>query len=129
MKKIRIHPLFLIVVFLLILLGLWKELSLILFTLTIHELGHLFFINILDYDFYTLNLMAFGGVLSYKEKNDFLYKSLLISLGGIWFNLFFYILFYLLGFLSLSNINLLFVFIILFENFIYYVWKSERKDV
>ena len=108
MKKFKIHYSFLLFVLLGILLGLLKEILIILLTLLIHEIGHLVFIKIFDYNFENIKLFPFGGVIKYKMKNDFLYKDFFITIGGVLFNLLFFLVLKPLNLPLLANLNLYF---------------------
>lgn len=109
MKKFRVNFLFVIFVVIAIMIGLSKELLAILLCFTIHEFGHLLFIILFKYKVNNFNLYPFGGVISYQEKNDFIYKELLIMTGGIVFNLIFVLVFHLLNLTLLSKTNMYFV--------------------
>jgi stage IV sporulation protein FB len=82
---------------------------LIIFVLMIHEIGHLLFIILFKNSISNIIIYPFGGVIKYELKNDFIYKELLITLGGVLFNLLFYLLFKMLKLELLANINLVFL--------------------
>lgn len=82
---------------------------LIIFVLMIHEIGHLLFIILFNNSVSNIIIYPFGGVINYELKNDFIYKELLITLGGVLFNLLFYLLFKMLKLELLANINLVFL--------------------
>jgi stage IV sporulation protein FB len=82
---------------------------LIIFVLLIHEIGHLLFIILFKNSVSNIIIYPFGGVINYELKNDFIYKELLITLGGVLFNLLFYLLFKMLKLELLANINLVFL--------------------
>lgn len=109
MKKFRIHYSFLILILFSFFLGLIKEMFLIIFVLMIHEIGHLLFIILFNNSVSNIIIYPFGGVINYELKNDFIYKELLITLGGVLFNLLFYLLFKVLNLELLANINLVFL--------------------
>lgn len=111
MKKFKIHYSFLLLLLFSFFLGLIKEMFLIIFVLLIHEIGHLLFIILFKNSISNIIIYPFGGVINYELKNDFIYKELLITLGGVLFNLFFYSLFKLLNLELLSNINFLFIIV------------------
>lgn len=111
MKKIKIHYTFLILFILSIFLGLFKEFVCIILVLTIHEIGHLFFLKIFKYDVSLITIYPFGGVIKYKEKNDYNYRIILITLGGVIFNVLSFILFNVIGLKLLSNLSLFFFLI------------------
>lgn len=54
------------------------------FICLIHELGHIFFIKLFNYDILKVELFPFGGFTTYNSKiNNNINKDILISLGGI----------------------------------------------
>jgi stage IV sporulation protein FB len=111
MKKFRIHYSFFILILFSFFLGLIKEMLLIIFVLMIHEVGHLLFIILFKNSISNIIIYPFGGVINYELKNDYIYKELLITLGGVLFNLIFYIFFKLLKLELLSNINFVFLIV------------------
>lgn len=111
MKKYSVHYTFIIILILAIMIGLIKETLLILFVLFLHEIGHLAFMKIFDYKINKVTFFPFGGVIIYENKNDFIYKTLLITFGGVCSNLMFFLLFKVLKLELLSDINLYFLFI------------------
>ena len=114
MKKFKFHYSFLILLLFSFFLGLIKEMFLIIFVLMIHEIGHLLFIILFKNSVSNIIIYPFGGVINYELKNDFIYKELLITLGGVLFNLLFYLLFKMLKLELLANINLVFIIVNLF---------------
>ena len=111
MKKFKSHYSFFILLLFSFFLGLIKEMFLIIFVLMIHEIGHLFFIILFKNSVSNIIIYPFGGVINYELKNDFIYKDLLITLGGVLSNLLFYLLFKLLKLDILSNINFVFLIV------------------
>jgi len=111
MKKINFHYTIFISLIISFFIGIYKEFFIVLLTLFIHEMGHLFFIIIFKKEVKRIILYPFGGVIEYDDKPDKLYKNFLISVGGILFNFFFYFLFKLLSIDLFAKLNLLFIFI------------------
>lgn len=111
MKKFKIHPLFFMFLIFGILMGLFFEMINILFVLMIHEVGHLFFINLFKNKIIDFYLYPFGGVIVFEEKNEFIYKAFLINYGGIVFNLLFFAIFKIIDLNYLSSLNLYFALI------------------
>ena len=111
MNKFKLHPTFLVVILFSILLGLLNEMFAILLAFLIHELGHLIFIKLSDRKVNGITLYPFGGIIDYQQTNDFLYKEILISLGGIILNYIFFKLFLICRLYLLANINY-FLFVI-----------------
>ena len=111
MKKFKIHYSFLLILLLAFLIGLAKEIIVILFVLLIHELGHLLFLKLFKNNISQITLYPFGGVIAYDNKNDFIYKAFLITSGGVIFNFLFYLIFKIMGLSLLWNVNLYFLFL------------------
>lgn len=111
MKKCSINYTFIVLMLFAILLGLSNEFFLILFGLIFHEIGHLIFIKLFEYKINKITLYPFGGVIVYENKNDFIFKSILICLGGILSNFLLFMLFKFFNLYSLSNVNLLLLLI------------------
>lgn len=107
MKKINFHYSIVIVFLSAIMLGLTKELVAISLVLTIHEIGHIICLRFFNYKINKVTFYPFGGIINHEIKNDFLYKIIIISLGGIIFNLLFYFIFNFLGLKTASNLNLI----------------------
>lgn len=111
MKKYNIHFSFIILLVASLMLGLFKNMVLILICFAIHELGHLFFIKIFKYRFSNFSLYPYGGVISYQEKNDFLFKEIFVTSGGVIANFIFYLLFLILGIDVFAKLNFYFIII------------------
>ena len=111
MKKYNFHYSFIAMLIFAIMIGLLKEILFILLTLSLHEFGHLLFLKMFNYRIDKITFFPLGGVIVYENKNDFIYKSLFITFGGIFINFVFYMLFKLFGLVLLSKINLYFLVI------------------
>ena len=111
MKKFNIHFSFICLLVFSILLGFYKYMLSVLICFFIHELGHLIFIKIFNYKVLSFTLFPYGGVINYREENDFIYKLLFICLGGVILNFLFYIIFSFLDISLLKQISLYFVII------------------
>lgn len=109
MKKFSIHYSFFLLILMGILIGLIKEISQMIMVILIHEIGHLVFIKLFKFKLEKINIYPFGGVINYNMKNDFLYKSFFITIGGILFNLIFFFIFKLLNFKLLAELNMYFI--------------------
>lgn len=102
---------FLILIILSFMMGFGSDLFKIIFVLIIHECGHLVFLNIFKFKINDVCFYPFGGIIDYEFKNDFLYKEILISLGGVIFNLIFFYFFLNLKSFEIAHLNF-FLFII-----------------
>lgn len=77
-------------------IGYIEYLLLFLLALLVHELGHIMFIKLFNIKINNFNLTLYGGILKLDEKKYISlnnYKKFLIYIGGILFNLIFFILF------------------------------------
>ena len=108
MKIIKVN--FLTLYFLLLLfLYFYLKIGIIIFLIVLfHELGHIFFIKLFKYKIINVTLYPFGGITKIdKDINTPLNKELLISCGGIIFQLIFLIIIYLLP-INIITKNLLY---------------------
>lgn len=66
-KRIRVHPLFLALLGLSVIVGLWREMCILFLIVMLHELGHAGVAEYLGYEVESVSLLPFGGVarLSY----------------------------------------------------------------
>lgn len=84
--KINIHPLTLILIFVGCLTGYVKYLALIFLLVLVHELGHIFFALIFKRKVVSLTILPFGGLTKMDSLiSANIFESLLISIGGIFF--------------------------------------------
>ena len=80
-----------------LLAGYIKNISIILIIVLIHELGHVFFFRIYNIEIEKIVIYPFGGVTYINKRiHERIYKDILISLGGIIFQLGLFVIFYLL---------------------------------
>lgn len=91
--------------------GYFKQLSLFVLCLLIHELGHILFIILFNVKIKKFNLSFYGGILE-LDNNQYnnleKYKKVLIYLGGILFNFIFYLIFKKYSFSNYHLILLIF---------------------
>ena len=108
MKIIKVNFLTLYFLLLLFLCG-YLKIGIIIFLIVLfHELGHIFFIKLFKYKIINVTLYPFGGITKIdKDINTPLNKELLISCGGIIFQLIFLIIIYLLP-INIITKNLLY---------------------
>ncbi|GIM44597.1 stage IV sporulation protein FB [Collibacillus ludicampi] len=60
--KIRIHPLFVLLLIAAVLTGMWADLLLLFSIIIVHELGHVFVANAYGYKIKEMEILPFGGV-------------------------------------------------------------------
>ena len=76
--------------------GYFKNILFIFCIVFIHEMGHVFLIKIFKYKIVKVEFYPFGGITEVdKPINSSINKELFISLGGIFFQLLFYIIIFL----------------------------------
>ena len=84
--------------------GNFKDILLLYFIIIIHELGHLLFIKLFNKKIIEIKLYPFGGITKYNTLvNHKIYEELLISFGGILFQLLLFSIFYILFKFNLIN--------------------------
>ena len=97
LNKIKINNytyLFILVCFL---CGFIKNIIIIFSICLFHELGHIFFIKIFKYKIVSVELLPFGGFTTIdKHINSSISKDIIISFGGILFQLMLLIIVYVL---------------------------------
>lgn len=102
-----------------ILSGYYKNILTIYFILIIHELGHYIIMKLYKINVYSITIYPYGGMIKSNILiNTNSIKLLLISLGGIIFQILFMIILFLLYNLNVININIYKLFI---ENNIYII--------
>jgi len=87
-KKISIDLSTYILILLALLAGYIKNVFIILLIVIIHELGHVFFFSIFNIEIESVKIYPYGGMTTVNKKlHERIYKDILISLGGIIFQL------------------------------------------
>ena len=95
--KIRIDYSTYILMLMGLLSGYMKNIMIILIIVLVHELGHVFFFFLFKIEIDSIVIYPFGGISKVNKKiHERIYKDVLISLGGIIFQMFLIILVYLL---------------------------------
>lgn len=90
----KINYSFLLLIVFSLYIGYFDRLLIFLVAFVIHEIGHLFFILILNVKINSFELSMFGGNLKIQNiENISKYKKFFIYVGGILFNFVFFILF------------------------------------
>jgi stage IV sporulation protein FB len=88
--RIRLHPLFILLVFLAIGVGLWRDIVILFLLVMLHEIGHAAMAHQLGYDVEEVSLLPFGGVakLSYGQMGFIPRHEALIAIAGPFVNMF-----------------------------------------
>ena len=95
LNKIRIDNTLYLLMFLALISGHIKRTFIILLIVLVHELGHVFFFVLFNIDIESIVIYPFGGVTKVNKKiHERIYKDVLISLGGILFQFFLYLVFF-----------------------------------
>lgn len=94
--KIKINNYTYFFFFICFLCGYFKNIAIIFLICLIHELGHVFFIKLFNYNIVSIELLPFGGFTTIDTKiNNNINKDLLIACGGFIFQLLFMLFLYL----------------------------------
>ena len=94
---IKIHNTTYIFLLLSFLSGYFEYMYLLLLIITIHEIGHATFAKIINFKFNEIIIYPFGGITKYNEDlNVSTNKELFVLIGGIYFQLLFLLLIFIL---------------------------------
>ncbi|MGN1372328.1 MAG: M50 family metallopeptidase [Candidatus Coprovivens sp.] len=97
LNKIRIDYSTYILILIGLLAGYIKNIFIILVIVFVHEFGHVFFFYLYNIEIESIVIYPFGGISKVNKRiHERIYKDILISLGGILFQCFLFILFFLL---------------------------------
>ena len=104
--RLKFDPSFYAMTLLAIMLGYLNEYFIFALTIIVHELGHLTMAFFYKWDLVELKFFAFGGVMEFKgELNKSNKEDLIISSGGILFNIIMLIVLYVLRNNTVSAIH------------------------
>ena len=114
LNKIYIHPIFIIILFIFILIGEFRFITYFMILILVHELGHLFISLLFKWNIDKIIILPFGGLTKYNEIiNRPLIEEFLVAISGIILQLTFYnFIKYYIDYKYFSFIN---YFIILFN--------------
>lgn len=85
-KKVYISPLFLFIIFLSFISGLFKDVIILFIVIIIHELGHIFFSYIYKWNIKKVDITICGGFISFDDVIDKpLKEEFIISMAGFLF--------------------------------------------
>lgn len=100
--------------------GYIKNILIIFSICLIHELGHIFFIKLFNYEVISIELLPFGGFTTIDKKiNTSINKDILIAVGGIVFQSILFIFVYLLK----NSFNIITYNLIINYNFILIIFN------
>lgn len=110
LKKVKIDCTTYLLIILALFAGYIKNISLILLIVLIHEIGHVFFFILFKIKIQKITIFPFGGVTYVNKKlHERIYKDVLISLGGIFFQVIlgvFFLILYNFDFIVSSTYSL-----------------------
>lgn len=114
LNKIKIHPIFIIVVFVFTLIGRFEFILYYTLLILIHEIGHITISIIFKWNVESVVILPFGGLIKFRELiNKPLIEEFLICISGIIFQFIFYIL--IKDYISYNYFSLINYFIIIFN--------------
>ena len=114
LNKIYIHPFFLLVLLLFILMGRFKFIVYFMLLIAVHELGHILISLLFKWKIHKIIILPFGALTKYDETiNKPLKEEFLVSISGVLFQLIFYNL--ITNFIDYEYFNLINNFIIIFN--------------
>lgn len=97
LPKLKIDSTTYLLLFIALLAGYIKNMFLVFLIVLIHECGHVFFFHLFHMEIESITIYPFGGVTYvHKKLHERIYKDVLISLGGILFQIALFFLFALL---------------------------------
>ncbi len=112
LNKIKIDNSTYILLLLGLIAGYIKNYLIIMIIILIHELGHVFFFKIFKIEIESITIYPFGGITKINNKlHERIYKEILISIGGIMFQLLLLVVFYLLYSNNLIVLNTYLMFL------------------
>lgn len=108
--RVNIHPFTYFFLLISFLSGYFEYMYILLLTIFIHESGHYFFSKLVCINNPSITIYPFGGITKLNEElNIPLYKEFISLIGGILFQIIFYIIIYILydnNFVSLHVFNI-----------------------
>lgn len=114
LNKIHLHPLLLTTIFIFILMGRFKFILYFMLLIIVHELGHILVSLIFKWKIDKIIILPFGGLTKYNQLiNTPLIEEFLVSISGILFQTFFYVL--INDYIDYKYFNLIHYFIIIFN--------------
>lgn len=114
LNKIYLHPLLLITIFIFILMGRFKFILYFMLIIIVHELGHILVSLIFKWKIEKIIILPFGGLTKYNQLiNTPLIEEFLVSISGILFQTFFYVI--INKYINYKYFYLIHYFIIIFN--------------
>ena len=82
-KKIKLSPFFLLIIFISLISGLFKDVITLFMIIIIHELGHIILSYLFKWNIKSVEIGVFGGFITYDDVIDKPFiEEIIISLGG-----------------------------------------------
>lgn len=109
-NKVRLSPLFLLLIFLSFISGLFRDIISLFLIIIIHEMGHVIMSLIFKWNIDKINITMYGGYITYNENIDKPFiEEFLISISGILMQSIFFFLLYLLNKVCIVDIDTLLI--------------------
>ncbi len=106
-KKVRFSPFFLMIIFLSLLSGLFKDVLSLFLIIIIHELGHVLISLLFKWKIQKIDITICGGFITYDDIIDKAFnQEIIISLAGFFFQFILYLITCLLFYLKVIDIKL-----------------------
>ena len=114
LSKIYFHPLFVISTLIFALMGYFRFMTYFMLLIMVHELGHILISLIFNWNIDKIIILPFGGLTKFNEIiNRPLIEEFLISISGIIFQMFFFVL--AKGYITYKYFSSINYFIIVFN--------------
>lgn len=109
-NKVKLSPLFLLLIFLSFLSGLFKDILSLFIIIIVHEIGHVLMSLFFKWNIDKINISIYGGYVTYNENIDKPFKEeFLISISGILMQSIFFFLLTMLNRVNIISIDFLLI--------------------
>ena len=109
-KKIFFSPFFLLIIFISLISGLFKDVIVLFFIIMVHEAGHVLVSTLFGWDIKRIDITIAGGFITYDEEIDKPFKEeILIAIAGFLFQGLLFIICALLNHFEIINNKLFFM--------------------
>lgn len=109
-NKVRLSPLFLLLIFLSFISGLFRDIISLFIVIVVHEIGHVIMSLIFKWNIDKINITMYGGYITYNENIDKPFmEEFLVSIAGILMQSIFFFLLYLLSKIDIVDIDTLLI--------------------
>ena len=110
-KKIKISFFFLLLIFLSLISGLFKDIICLFLIIIIHEMGHIITSLIYKWDIKRIDITVCGGFITYNEPIDKPFiQELLIAVSGMFIQIIFYFICFILNKIGAMDMDIFLLF-------------------